>query len=148
MTFIRDMFAFISSYHTLLYLHIIHFYIFISYTELVITDIFGAHKAFWPSRSDIVTAFAFQQVGILYHHTIWQFLQLVFSIIRHWIPSTDILIKRNSISHFSIYMSDIQADNTHVEKAQQKGETSQWKLHLLHKLNQMQWGVILVKKVF
>ena len=31
--------------------------------------------------------------------------------------------------------------------AQQKSETSQWKLHLQPKVNQMQWGVILVKNL-
>ena len=44
-------------------------------------------------------------------------------------------------------MSDAQAIYTHFEKAHNKGETSQWKLHLQHQVNQMHWGVILVKSL-
>ena len=43
-------------------------------------------------------------------------------------------------------MSDAQAIYTHFEKAH-KGETSQWKLHLQHQVNQMHWDVILVKSL-
>ena len=40
-------------------------------------------------------------------------------------------------------MYDVQAINTHFEKAQNNGETCQWKLQV----NQMYTGVILVKNI-
>ena len=39
-------------------------------------------------------------------------------------------------------MSDVQANNTHFDKAKQMGETSQWKLCLQQHVNQMQWVVV------
>ena len=37
-------------------------------------------------------------------------------------------------------MSDVQANNTHFDKARQKAETSQWKQSLQHQVKQMQLG--------
>ena len=44
-------------------------------------------------------------------------------------------------------ISDGQANYTHFEKTEQKGESNQWKFLLQYQVNLTQWDVILVKNL-